>query len=130
MHQLMSHHRMPAGCGEMHPVHTMCTLNAMIFTSDAERNFADCVAKLVYTNPFLPERIERERAALGEAFIEGDRVWNALADPQRELSNVCTIGDRADALVRSLRERLATGAKASREELDLYEQLVFYVLYH
>src|SRR3954452_4650952 len=102
----------------------------MIFTSDSERPFVACIARLVYTNPFLPERIEGERAALGEAFIEGDRVWNSLADPQRELSNVCSIGDRADQLVRSLRERLAAGVKASREELDLYEQLVFYVLYH
>jgi transcriptional regulator with AAA-type ATPase domain len=102
----------------------------MIFTSEAERQFVGCIARLVYTNPFLPERIDGERTALGEAFIPGDRVWNALADPARELSNVVQIGDRADALARSVRERLAGGANASSEDVELYEQLVFYVLYH
>src|SRR6185369_12807701 len=102
----------------------------MIFTSESERQFVGCIARLVYTNPFLPERIEGERTALGEAFIPGDRVWNALADPARELSNVVQIGDRADALALSVRERLAGGAKASSEDVELYEQLVYYVLYH
>jgi DNA-binding NtrC family response regulator len=102
----------------------------MIFTSDAERQFVKCISRLVYTNPFLPERIECERAALGESFIPGDKVWNALADPARELSNVKAIGDRADVLAQTMRERLGDGAKASAEEIDLYEELVFYVLYH
>jgi transcriptional regulator with AAA-type ATPase domain len=102
----------------------------MIFTSDAEQQLVSAVTRLVFTNPFLPERIECERAALGEAFIPGDRVWNALADPQREASNVAKIGERAESLVESARKRLSDGAKASAEELNLYEQLVFYVLYH
>src|SRR5688572_33368925 len=93
----------------------------MIFTSDGEREFARCVSRLVYTNPFLPERIECERAALGDAFVAGDRVWNALADPAREVSNVGAIGARADDLVRAARERLGEGLKASAEELELYE---------
>jgi transcriptional regulator with AAA-type ATPase domain len=102
----------------------------MSFNNETERRFARCISRLVYTNPFLSERIEGERAALGEAFIPGDRVWNALADPERKLSNVERIGSRADALALSVRERLADGAKATAEEIDLYEQLVFYVLYH
>src|SRR6185295_16786266 len=102
----------------------------MLFTSDAERALVSAISRLVFTNPFLPERIECERVALGEAFVAGDRVWNALADPQREASNVVKIGERAEALVKSARQRLADGAKASAEELNLYEQLVFYVLYH
>jgi transcriptional regulator with AAA-type ATPase domain len=101
----------------------------MLF-SDTERPLANSISLLVYTNPFLPERVEGERAVLGEAFIEGDRVWNALGDPARETSNVARIGDHADTLVRAARERLGKNAKASAEELELYEQLVFYVLYH
>src|SRR5829696_2735557 len=102
----------------------------MIFTSTVERTLADTVARLIYTNPLLPERIEFERAALGGAFTEGDAVWNALSDPMREASNVAKIGERAELVVASARERLAERVKASAQDLSLYEQLVFYVLYH
>ena len=99
----------------------------MIFLSDDERAFAQSIVRLVYCNPFLPERIECERAALGEDFVAGDRVWNALTP---DTSNVLKIGDKADAFVRVLRQRLAEGATATARELDLYEDVVFYVLYH
>src|SRR5919112_5643868 len=99
-----------------HPAYIACRgCPIMIFTSDAERQFAKCISRLVYTNPFLPERVEGERAALGEAFIAGDRVWNALADPARELSNVVQIGERADALAEVARRRLAEGGRASAD---------------
>ena len=48
--------------------------------TDDERAFAQAIRGLVYCNPFLAERIERERVALGHAFVAGDRVWNALGD--------------------------------------------------
>jgi hypothetical protein len=113
-------------------LHCLYTLDVqMLFPSDNERALVGSVARLVYTNPFLPERVECERAALGESFVPGDRVWNALADPAREWSNVAKIGDAADALVRTARQRLGDGvAKISRDELELYEQLALYVLYH
>ena len=49
----------------------------MIFLTDDERAFAQSIVRLVYCNPFLPERIDCERAALGNDFVAGDRVWNA-----------------------------------------------------
>src|SRR5688572_26320861 len=107
-----------------HPLYIGCLAEEcprMLFAAAEERPFVECIARLVYTNPFLPERVEGERCALGESFVEGDRVWNALADPARELSNVARIGERADALVRATRERLGSGtAKPSADELELY----------
>src|SRR5688500_8839014 len=105
--------RRRAVTADAYPAYIGCQ---MIFTSEGEREFARCISKLVYTNPFLPERIECERAALGEAFVAGDRVWNVLADPAREISNVAAIGQRADALARAARERLGEGAKATKDE--------------
>ena len=64
----------------------------MLFASETQQVLAESIAKLVYTNPFLPERIEAERAVLGGTFIEGDRVWNALSEPAREEANVIAIG--------------------------------------
>ena len=44
-----------------------------LFTSP-ERQFAQAVADLSYCNPFLPERMELEHAALGNAFEETSAV--------------------------------------------------------
>src|SRR5688500_14630210 len=99
----------------------------MIFLSDDERAFAQAIVRLVYCNPFLPERIDCERAALGHDFVAGDRVWNARTP---DTSNVLKIGDRADAFMRTVRRRIADGATASAREMELYEDLTFYVLYH
>ena len=99
----------------------------MIFATDDERAFAQAIVRLVYCNPFLPARIECERAALGGEFVASDRVWNALTP---DTSNVLKIGDKADAFVRVVRQRLADGATASAREMELYEDVVFYVLYH
>jgi DNA-binding NtrC family response regulator len=102
----------------------------MIFLSDDERSFAQSIVRLVYCNPFLPERIECERAALGDAFVAGDPVWNALGQATPDTSNVLKIGERADAMLLAVRQRIADGATTSAREWDLYEDLVFYVLYH
>ena len=36
-----------------------------------ERHFLQSVANLAYTNPFLPQRIDLERAALQQDFVPG-----------------------------------------------------------
>lgn len=37
--------------------------------SDTERDFAVAASHLAYVNPFLPERIEWERRAIGEEHV-------------------------------------------------------------
>src|SRR5260370_742497 len=52
----------------------------MAFLSASERAFLRAVSQLAYCNPFLPERIECERAALGAEFVEGEPVWSLPVD--------------------------------------------------
>ena len=45
-----------------------------LFASEEDRRFVDALARLVTCNPFLPERIEFERLALGKEFVPVDEV--------------------------------------------------------
>ena len=42
-----------------------------------ERTVFSALAGLVDCNPFLPERVELERQALGSAFVPAAAVWHA-----------------------------------------------------
>jgi MoxR-like ATPase len=98
--------------------------------SDSERDFATAVAHLTYVNPFLAERIEWERRALGAEHLPCDEVWHSRGDLAGENPNEARIAERAAALAEVLRERLASGARATVEERDLYQDLVLYLLYY
>ena len=100
----------------------------MLFATDHERVVADAVIQLVYGNPFLPERIEAERRALGTDFIPAGTLWHTRAEPERT-PNIVRIGERAAALAETLRGRLAGGTRARADELGLYEDLAVYLLF-
>jgi hypothetical protein len=48
----------------------------MLFT-ESESTFARAVGQLIAGNPFRPERLEAERAALGEAFDPAGSLWHS-----------------------------------------------------
>ena len=85
------------------------------------------LSELARCNPFLPERIERERQALDDAFEEVSLVWSKRLD--RENPNVVKIAERAESLAMTLRARLTEGVKPSTKDAQLYQELVFYLLY-
>lgn len=92
--------------------------------------FLRAVSNLAYANPFLRERVEWERAALGAEFLEGEPVWSQqVKDPQRPRANVWKIAEKLAPVAEQLRDRLGGGAQASGEELALYEDAVLYLLY-
>src|SRR5689334_8188620 len=97
--------------------------------NDSERHFAEALGRLTYCNPFLPERIECEREALGEVFVSSAAVWSVRPGHEGERENVTQLLSRAEALADAIRARLGKGQSASRKELELYEELVLYVLY-
>ena len=93
----------------------------MAFLTTGERAFLRAIANLGYCNPFLPERLEYEREALGPDFVEAEAVWSLrVDDPDTLRSNPVKITERVEALVGKLRERLTTGAAATEPDLLLY----------
>src|ERR1017187_4508566 len=84
----------------------------MPFLTPQQRSFLTAVSQLVYANPFLPERVEFERAALGDAFVAGEPVWSQhVHDPEQ------------------LQARLGEGGEARPADLVLYEDAVLHLLY-
>ena len=96
----------------------------------AERKFAEAIADLTYCNPFLPHRIELERAALGTAFVEQNAEWNMRPEAMEEHPNVAALRDRSVALMGRVREKFLAGQKPTDPEVPLYEDLVVFALYH
>lgn len=103
----------------------------MIFLNPEERDFLKIISKINYVNPFLPERVQYEREALGDDFDESKANWNLLGDdPDFHLVNTKKIIERAYPILLSLQERLRQGARATRRELDIYEDTALFLLYN
>ena len=101
---------------------------AMVYQTSADHTLAEAISRLAYCNPFLPERIEFERQALGAAFVPGGTLWHATGDPQPP-PNVFALRERAGALSERLAAQLREGARPSSEDLQLYEDVVVYLLF-
>ena len=92
--------------------------------------FARSVAKLPYRNPFLPERVEIERRALGSDFQEFGLVWHADKAEQRN-PNLTRINERLEPLVERWRsEVLGSLGRCDPEMRRLYPDLALYHLYN
>lgn len=97
-----------------------------LFTAD-ERALAEDIAGLVYANPFLEERITHEKRILGDGYVETEPYWSLLPDAKRD-ATIEAIAVRCGALVETLRARLRD-ARPSRDDLQLYDDVVIYFLY-
>lgn len=101
----------------------------MALLTQGEHSFLTAVSQLAYCNPFLPERITYERAALGSDFLEGEPVWSLpVEEPEKPRANVWRIVERLESAAQSVRQRLS-GANAAKTELVLYEDGVIHLLY-
>ncbi len=98
--------------------------------SDNERQFADALSRLAYCNPFLPERLEFERQALGQQYDDSTQLWRRDVEVDAERANVERIDEIVQPLAVQLRDRLIQGVQASQDELSLYEDLILYRLYY
>ncbi len=101
----------------------------------AEAGFADAVSRLIYANPFLPERIEAEREALAADFVREGADWNLqpsdAAGGAASQPNLALIRRRVDELV----ERLANAGSeiAGRHgatDAARFADLVLFALFH
>ena len=81
----------------------------MSLYSRSERKFLEAVSRLAYANPFLPERTECERAALGDDYVPGDLVWSRnVQDLDRPRENVYRIAARLESMMEGLQQRVAS----------------------
>ena len=99
-----------------------------LFTS-SDRHFAEAIARVNAANPFLPERIAAERAALKNDFVEAGADWNTRPPSAVSHVNVRLITERCGALIARVRGEWTAGAKAARDEVSLYEEIAGYWLY-
>ncbi len=103
----------------------------MTILDTEDHHFLDAVVKVSYANPFLGERIEYERQALGTEFDESRANWNLLGDdPATQQNNTRKIAERAYSIVAGIQQQLKKGAPAGRKELQLYEDTVLFLLYY
>jgi hypothetical protein len=101
-----------------------------VLTSD-DRVFLESVARLNYVNPFLSERIDCERKALGVDFDESKANWNLLGDgPEFQQVNTAKIMEKAYAVITKINKQLREGTQATSDELELYEDTGLFLLYH
>ena len=99
----------------------------MALFTERERRVLKAVSGLAYANPFLPERIEYERAALGRDYVPAGPVWSAsVSDPDTPSPNVTRLHARLSPMIDAIATRLAA---ATPEELAIYEDGVHYLLY-
>jgi transcriptional regulator with AAA-type ATPase domain len=99
------------------------------FLDSSERQFLHAVSDLAHCNPFLPDRIELERKALGGDYQDTPPVWSRRDDLDSDRENVRRLAARIQPVVDKLHGRLAKGAEADETDLVLYEDLVLYLLY-
>ncbi len=100
-----------------------------LFTPE-ERRFARAVERLNYCNPFLAERIDAEREALGAAFEERDAEWNRRSLLETRHPNLLRLWTKTGELVGRVAAKWPARGKIPAEDTRLYENLVFYKLFH
>ncbi len=100
-----------------------------IFT-DREIELAESLINLSHTNPFKSERVETERAILGSRSVERDATWSWNSDCGSGRQNIVLLQERAQALLSSMRDKVAACPSLSEDDNVLYRDCVLYTLYH
>ena len=103
----------------------------MALLPPSEWRVAEAIAGVTTCNPFLPERLELERKALGDAYIDVGPVLRPRPGASLEVvfPNIPAFRVRSEQLIGKIRQRLEDGHPATRDELVGYEDLALYLLY-
>ena len=97
--------------------------------SAADRQFAEAVRRVNACNPFLPERIAAERAALGAEFEEREVDWNTRPPTARPSPNHAALTVRCAEVVARVRAAWPRDGRVAREDAANYEAMVGWWLY-
>ena len=90
----------------------MMALPMSLLTAE-QRSLLESVSPLGYANPFLPERVELERAVLGAEFLEGEPVWSYRAEHPEPRANVWRIVAKVEPLVEPPARPACSGGAAA-----------------
>lgn len=103
----------------------------MCFLSKAERHEAEAFARLGYSNPFLPERLQLERQILGDRFQSGAPVIHLPTEQQDQavFRNFGLLMERCRILTDKMRLRFLEGKCESDEDQRLYRETALLLLY-
>ncbi|MFT5304094.1 MAG: hypothetical protein ACI814_004918, partial [Mariniblastus sp.] len=103
----------------------------MALFKNSERTFAESVSKMSFSNPFLNERVELEREALGNDFDDETLpFWSWSLVDEADRPNVILLSQRVKDLTEKLRSRIADGQAVTDAEFELYDDLAHYVIYY
>jgi len=94
-----------------------------------DRRLAEAVHRMNASNPFLPERIAAERAALGADFQEHEAEWNTRPPTATASPNNARLARRCAEVAERARAAWPKDGRVAREEAELYEAIVGYGLY-
>lgn len=96
-----------------------------------EWRVAEAIARIGYVNPFLPERIELEKQALGKDFVSFQPFLQYRPDCSVSdmFPNVPLLRQRSEQLLVKMLAKLLAQEPATERELEVYENLVLYQLY-
>lgn len=98
----------------------------MIFLTTNDREFCDSVKRLMFSNPFSAERLQRERELLGDRFDEHDTAWQGRGDTSKPRANVLAIGQLICQHAQSLRAKLREHESGNicGEDRQRYQRLI------
>lgn len=104
----------------------------MTILSSLETKIAEAIGRIGYCNPFLPERLALERAALGADFRCADEVINLPpgAEVEAIFQNFTALRERAELLADKMRKAFLAGTALSGNELRVYQDVAIYLLYN
>ncbi len=95
-----------------------------MFTS-TEKTFLTALGRLIFTNPFTPERLQLEETILGRN--RKDRVWNMHSAGPSYDNDISELGRLAEHWANELHKR--TGKGAAAEDIVIYEAVILYHLF-
>ncbi len=96
----------------------------------SRRSILEAIASLNSVNPFVAQRTEWERRALGQRFVDAGDHWAEGPDYKEGHPNLALLLDDAETAIRQAREDWAQAEPIVDQDLRLYEDLVLFALYH
>jgi hypothetical protein len=102
----------------------------MALLNSSERRLAEAISSLTFCNPFVPGRMELERAVLDGDYIVSDRSWNFPLTGQDQRPNETLLRNKVAAFITALRRRMTEKKGPDSREWQLYQDSVVHYLYY